>query len=518
MNIPVLLITWRRADTLRQLLDTLRPLEPTRLFVACDGPNPARVGEVEKVAATRNLIDQEIDWPCQINKLYSDFNQGCRQGPISAISWFFDYVDEGIILEDDCIPDRSFFEYCEWALNAYRSDKRVMHINGNNFSAPSSWFSDEVSFVPLPQVWGWATWSDRWLLFEGNPFYLHRKVRPANWHISAIAKISKLFHLEALKKGLDAWDYQWQMTVLDNSGLAVCPRSNLISNVGVGIDATHTFNDNARTFLHTEEFTIPKQLPPLVINARLSSFFEKKMGLTFKPQLFVWLCGIAALKFRHFVKYLIILLVFGKYTPVIVASTGRSGSTMLANSIGESFVHAKYFLLPPFLKRQLIKLSLSYFDRLKDIGAFRRAPVIKTHDLYRSKLRKNLKYVFVYGDPLDSAVSAFVQGKLHGSAWLDQHIFHLCGNGSGDKILVDDVLNYEHQLVSWQNAPAFFVHYSQIWERKEELSKYLGFPLCLPTQKSRTTKELPPNVCINNVLFDRLRDLESRFELIISNS
>ena len=108
---PLLLITWRRPHTLRKVIDAIRPFAPSLLFVACDGPNPDRPGEVDKVAATRALIDNEIDWPCQISRLYSDANQGCRLGVSHAITWFFNHVEEGIILEDDCVPHPDFFAY-----------------------------------------------------------------------------------------------------------------------------------------------------------------------------------------------------------------------------------------------------------------------------------------------------------------------------------------------------------------------------------------------------------------------
>ena len=129
---PLLLIAWRRPHTLRQVIDAIRPVAPTRLFVACDGPNPDRPGEAEKVAATRQVIEQEIDWPCQIERLYSDVNQGCRLGVSRAISWFFEQVEEGIILEDDCVPHPDFFPYCASLLERYRHDLRVWESTARN--------------------------------------------------------------------------------------------------------------------------------------------------------------------------------------------------------------------------------------------------------------------------------------------------------------------------------------------------------------------------------------------------
>ena len=213
-----------------------------------------------------------------------------------------------------------------------------MHINGNNFAAPLNLINDEVTFVALPQVWGWASWSDRWELFEGNPFYLSRKADHKRWTLSLIARFSKLKHLDSLKKGLDAWDYQWQITVLNSRGLAVCPRVNLISNVGVGSDATHTFNDKSRTFLQTGSFKKPSELPPVKNNPRLTQFFEKKMGLNVSLKLVLWLMETGFREIRSLIRRLSVIIFFGNYTPIVIASTGRAGSTMLTNAIALSIV------------------------------------------------------------------------------------------------------------------------------------------------------------------------------------
>ena len=515
-NTPILLIASPYAETLCQLIDAIRAISPTQLFVACYGSNSDRLQKVEKAAVTHELIERVIDWPCTINFSYFESQHGFSKGTISSINWFFSHVEEGIILENDCIPEIAFFDYCKWALNVYRGEKRVMHINGSNFSASSSLYAHEVSFVSLPQVWGWATWSDRWNFFEDNPFYSSRQSRYRRWSLSPIARLNKLRHLHALKKGLDAWDYQWQITVLNRRGLAVCPRNNLILKAGVDSDVIHSINSSSCDLFKTGGFVMPIKLPPIKNNVPLTKFFEKQMHLTLQPGLIVWLCASLLTKFSRLLKYVLISIVFGKYIPVVVASTGRAGSTMLVNSIAASFVQARYSLLSPYLIKMLTKISSSYFDRLEDIGLLRRAPVIKTHDLYRSDLKKDLKYIYVYGDPLDSAVSALQQGKLRGSVWLDEHIYHLCGQGTPDQVLVKDILNYEEQLSSWETSPAMFVHYSEIWKKKDELSVYLGFPLHLPPQRIRSSKESINSVSVNHILFDRLKIIEQRFRKNVS--
>jgi len=124
-NTPVLLLAWRRPHTTQQVINAIRAVKPTRMFVACDGPNPKRPGEAAKVMATRQVIEREIDWPCTIERRYSEVNQGCKLGVSRAITWFFDQIEAGIILEDDCVPHPDFFYFCSTLLDLYRDDQRV---------------------------------------------------------------------------------------------------------------------------------------------------------------------------------------------------------------------------------------------------------------------------------------------------------------------------------------------------------------------------------------------------------
>jgi hypothetical protein len=245
MDTPLLLIAWRRPHTLRQVISSIRPLAPTRLFVACDGPNLDRLGEAELVSASRQVIEQEIDWPCRIEKFYSDVNQGCRLGVSRAISWFFEQVDEGIILEDDCVPHVDFFPYCTNLLDRYRHDTRVWCISGPNFQN-GQWRGDgSYYFSRYNHCWGWASWSRCWQHYDTNLSHwpalresgllltifedpLERKYWSGIWQ--RLVEESKP----------DSWAYRWTFTCVANGGLTALPNRNLISNVGFGPDATHT--------------------------------------------------------------------------------------------------------------------------------------------------------------------------------------------------------------------------------------------------------------------------------------
>jgi hypothetical protein len=254
MTVAVLLIAWRRPHTTRQVIDALRRYAPTRLYVACDGANPSRPEEAEKVAATRQLIDAEVDWPCQVQRRYSEENLGCSLGPSLAIDWFFENENEGIILEDDCVPHLEFFSFCEDLLQRYRNDERIWCISGCNLQ-DGNWRGDgSYYFSRYAHCWGWASWRSRWSSFDRNLLLWPKVV--SDYSLSSVltdpvecsywAEIFWRTYLESSQQTW--WDYQWFFACLMNSGLTALPNRNLISNIGFGADATHT-TDGRRTHI-----------------------------------------------------------------------------------------------------------------------------------------------------------------------------------------------------------------------------------------------------------------------------
>ena len=155
-DIPVLLLTWRRPETTRQVIEAIRPVAPSRLYVASDGPRNAV--EARAVDATRALMTQLVDWPCQIKTRYSETNQGCQLGVSAAITWFFEHEQAGIVLEDDCVPHPDFFPYCRELLMRYWDDSRVWCISGDNFQAGVWRGEGSYYFSRYNHCWGWATW------------------------------------------------------------------------------------------------------------------------------------------------------------------------------------------------------------------------------------------------------------------------------------------------------------------------------------------------------------------------
>ena len=505
----MLFIVFSRPDTTSKVFEAIRQAKPPRLYVAADAAREENPDELDRVQKVRKIATS-VDWPCEVHTLFQKENLGCRYGPNLAIDWFFEHEREGIILEDDCLPEPGFFAYCEWALDKFRDEKAIWQINGNNFAAPAHLYRGNIDFVSLPQAWGWASWADRWLHQICNPFFLQDATTPEivrNWQISRVARLNKASHLETLKRGLDTWDYQWHMVVLNHKGLVISPRQNQISNIGDGGYATHTKANSPKTGLRTRLFEFQDSDVQVSLNRRLTGWYEQKMGLASRKKVVKeqlrhvknWPMAM----FQNFIRF----VVYFNTVPIVVASSGRSGSSLLTNSICESIVRKKVWFAPGFVKRWLIARSSRFVDRLDSRG-FESYPVVKTHDLLGHTNRR-AKYIFAYGDPLEAALSVLEMGKEAGRKWIDQHIYNLHGQGTSFEILEKDVLNYEGQLKSWGFAEGVFVvHYDEIWDKVAELEAFLGFPVRLPERRNRSEKTRKH--WYNSELFQRLRMLEAK--------
>jgi len=261
MDTPLLLLAWRRPDTVKQVLQAIRAVQPSCMYVACDGPDPSRPGEVEKVAATRSVISEEIDWPCQVFHLYSDTNQGCQLGVSRAITWFFSQVEEGIILEDDCLPHPDFFAYCTILLQRYRHDTRVWCISGNNFQ-DGRWRGDGgYYFSRYNHCWGWASWRRCWQYYDPE-LALWPKLRQSNLLATIFENSDEQKYWSRIWDCLlatgkpDSWAYRWTFACLSHGGLTTLPNKNLVVNIGFGSEATHTKNSISGA-------SIPHSLPSI---------------------------------------------------------------------------------------------------------------------------------------------------------------------------------------------------------------------------------------------------------------
>jgi hypothetical protein len=239
----VLFIIFNRPDTTKQVFSQIRKAKPNRLYIAADGPRPGNAND-EELCAEARLIVNNVDWDCDVKTLFKDKNAGCKDGVSSAIDWFFEHEEEGIILEDDCLPADSFFSYCDTLLEKYRFDTRIRHIGGCNLQNGKVWGNASYYYSNLTHVWGWASWRRVWQDYDKTLARYHEtEIRGPLSNIFDEPLIVDSWEtiFKNVKAGLiDTWDYQLTFTNFFNNSLSVIPNKNLISNIGFGENATHT--------------------------------------------------------------------------------------------------------------------------------------------------------------------------------------------------------------------------------------------------------------------------------------
>ena len=270
---PVALFIFNRPEPTARVLQAIAAARPATLLVVADGPRASRPGEQALCEQARDVIAR-VDWPCDVRLEYSDRNLGCRRRVSSGLDWVFSQVDRAIILEDDCLPDPSFFPYCDDLLERYADNPRVAHIAGPAFLPSGPWLPHSYYFSLHITIWGWATWRRAWQHYDQTMAEWPR-LRERGW-------LDTLFEDPAARTywrgifdtiyggSIDTWDYQWVFACWRQGGLSTVPRSNLISNIGFGDGATHTRDGllDARAALPTQPLTCPLRHPPVVVRHR----------------------------------------------------------------------------------------------------------------------------------------------------------------------------------------------------------------------------------------------------------
>lgn len=279
MKTPILFLIFNRPEPTQRVFEEIRKARPEKLFVAADGPRTNYSDDIDRCKEAR-MISLKIDWPCEVKTLFRDNNLGCKIAVSSAIDWFFENVEAGIILEDDCLPDPSFFPFCEELLGRYRDNESVMMVSGFNAGGSSS-AGDSYLFSKYAAIWGWASWRRAWK---------HYDVSTKSWADAGVRDRikmrigdkqvwrSKQWTYDQLYAGTkDTWDYQWEYAILLNSGLSVVPGVNLIENIGVGSQATHTTLDQNHALPQRSSMDRPLQHPPqIAANPEYDSYFTRR--------------------------------------------------------------------------------------------------------------------------------------------------------------------------------------------------------------------------------------------------
>lgn len=244
MTAPVIFLVFNRPALTKRVFERIRTARPPQLFVVADGPRIDRIGEAEKCAEVRRLIEEGIDWPCELVRDYSEINLGCGKRVSSGITNAFRRVEEAIILEDDCLPDPSFFRFCEELLMRYRNDPMIGMISGSHHQTELRYGKDSYYFCRYGNIWGWATWRRAWQYFD------YEMTEWRDWkggsrlhHLLPKREVREFWRAiwdETFEGKHDSWDYQWTFCYMQRGLLGVLPQIALIENIGFGKDATHT--------------------------------------------------------------------------------------------------------------------------------------------------------------------------------------------------------------------------------------------------------------------------------------
>ena len=277
---PILLITYKRLDTTEKVVARIAKLKPANLYIYSNAPNPLKSDDEEKVITVRKMIEEKIDWPCNIKKFYRTEHVSAGVSISSAITWFFENVEEGIILEDDILASLSFFEFAKELLKLYKDDESVWHIGGNSYNPYK--MRSPYYFSAYPHIWGWATWRRAWKNYKFHLDDIDREIFFENINDLFLTNSEKKFWIDFYKdyfkvQEKTTWDYQWTCRMWYNKGLAILPRENLITNIGFEEGATHTSDTNSwLAHLKANETEIPKRKEQIKQNKKADLFASRK--------------------------------------------------------------------------------------------------------------------------------------------------------------------------------------------------------------------------------------------------
>ena len=261
----ILFIIFKRKETALKVLEIIKQVKPKYFYIAADGWRDEN--EKIKCLETREAVLKAINFECEIKTLFRDKNLGCCDGVAGAIQWFFENVEQGIILEDDCLPEISFFDYCEKLLNYYKDNERIMHITGDS---PLDRKVGEASyyFATIQHCWGWASWRRAWKYYDSTMKTISFKDTK-----KTLKRRYKDFNIRDYWKNwfyrtgdINTWDYQWTYCIISKDGICINPNLNMVSNIGFGADSTHTSNSedenaNRKTYpMDTENIIHPSKI------------------------------------------------------------------------------------------------------------------------------------------------------------------------------------------------------------------------------------------------------------------
>jgi hypothetical protein len=278
---------FNRPETTRRVIAQIRKARPRTLFLIQDGPRPDVPGEQALVEVTRNVVE-DIDWVCEVVRVYSETNMGLRKRVTTGLDEVFSRVDRAIILEDDCVANDSFFAFADQMLEKYADDQRVGIVSGNNFLRGEFVTSDSYFFSPDVRIWGWATWRRVWQDFSAEGLsheWSKEEAASILAHFPSVSRRKALISMAAMAQSIDSWALPFVLHSRKRDYVSIVPEVNLVKNIGFGSSSTHTRFESFADEIPTRPLEFPLRHPNEVVQnveaGKLEHRLHRKMWLSY---------------------------------------------------------------------------------------------------------------------------------------------------------------------------------------------------------------------------------------------
>lgn len=273
ITVPILIIAFNRPEISKQTFEYIRKAKPDNLYIAVDGPRKNQVGEEKLVEQVKDIY-REVDWNCKTYYCFNDDNKGAEITVSSAIHWVFETEEYAIILEDDIVAPISFLTFAQEMLIKYKDEERIGIITGSNYTPLPHPDNIDYFFSRIGHTGGgWATWKREWYNFDLNisvsDEYLKKSfLRTVCNNKDEVKYFQRRFkRMQQRGAGNNTWDVVMLFYQRVQDRLAITPRTNLTSNIGVyGLHAKGESEHHFRSY--DENFIVEKH------PKKIESFYE----------------------------------------------------------------------------------------------------------------------------------------------------------------------------------------------------------------------------------------------------
>lgn len=305
IDVPILIIFYKRNEQLKRTFEAVKKARPSILLLWQDGPRSQ--SDIEGILACREIVE-DIDWECTVYKNYNETNYGCDPSTFYSHKWAFSIVEKCIVLEDDFVASQSFFRFCKELLDRYENDERINHICGMNLLGDYEDCHDDYFFGHYGTN-AWASWRRVVSGWDETYSFLQDK-RNMGLLRQLVGKSFDKSYAKALARqesGIAYWESILYFDSLLNSRLAIISKKNLVDNIGMTADSTHsntqlkylTAGEKKLFSLKTYELSFPLKHPEYFVADK--EYYKKLSLISGKGHPFL----IAYRRAYHTVKYLI---------------------------------------------------------------------------------------------------------------------------------------------------------------------------------------------------------------------